>query len=202
MLKACEISYLCEVIITLLGSYLVPSTPELITGFRRDTEQVVMVLVTVWARHEQACLATLSSVYVLISDTGQDYVSVCLAAVIEKAPPASIVQARQAILSQAQSQAGEARLVTALSRLLSWLGMWPAKQLHTFVLDILGRILLYRVSLHRTNPVYSQAGQGQGVCLEGSGRGQCGDACQEAAHPHVQEPAGGHLPVPGVWAPA
>jgi len=71
----------------------------------------------------------------------------CLANVIEKVPQASMVQASQAILSQAHSQQGETRLVTALSRLVRWLGMWPAKQLHIFVLDILVKLAKDRVSV-------------------------------------------------------
>ena len=64
-----EISALCGVIVTLLGSYVVPSKPEQITAFRRDTDKLCSVLPLLWAksRNQQACLETLNSVYVLIS---------------------------------------------------------------------------------------------------------------------------------------
>ena len=101
-----EISALCGVIVTLLGSYVVPTKPEQITAFRRDTDKLCSVLPLLWgkSRNQQACLESLNSVYVLISDTGDGDPCMCLSAVIEKVPQASIVQASQTILSQSESE--------------------------------------------------------------------------------------------------
>jgi len=144
-----EVSTLCGVIVSLLGSYNVPSQPDLIASFRRDTEKLSLVLPLLWDRWrpEQSCLETLNTVYVLLADSGGGGPAVSLTSVIEKVPQTCLNLASQNILAQANSESGEAGLISALSKLLTWLGMWPVKKLPGFVLDILERLSKERPSL-------------------------------------------------------
>ena len=85
----------------------------------------------------QATLETLNDVYKLISNSGDQAPSVCLCSVIEKVPPRVMAIAANTILDQANTESGETKLVTALSRLVEWLCMWKAPNLSSWVLQLM-----------------------------------------------------------------
>ena len=77
-------------------------------------------------------METLNNVYVVLADTGGVGPAVSLTSVIERVPQTCLNLASQNILAQANSESGEAGLISALSHLLTWLGMWPVKKLPGF----------------------------------------------------------------------
>ena len=116
----------------------------------RDTDKVASILPPLWSRCPDAALESLNTVYLLISSTGDTEPCKCLASVIEKMPQILVLGASQKILEQSESEAGEGRLVAALSRLVDWLGTWPTPQatvLSAFVMEILQRVGQERVAV-------------------------------------------------------
>jgi len=143
-----EISKLSGILVNLLASYQLPSQD--VMPFVRDTDKVASILPSLWSRCSSAALEALNTVYVLISHTGETEPCKCLASVIEKMPQQLVIQASQGILDSSQSEAGEGRLVAALSRLVDWLGSWPtpqAKLLASFVMEILQKVGQERVAV-------------------------------------------------------
>ena len=143
-----EISKLSGILVNLLASYQLPSQD--VMPFVRDTDKVASILPSLWSKCPSAALEALNTVYVLISHTGETEPCKCLASVIEKMPQQQVIQASQGILESSQSEAGEGRLVAALSRLVDWLGSWPtpqAKLLASFVMEILQKVGQERVAV-------------------------------------------------------
>lgn len=139
--EGAEASKLASVIVNLLATYRAPTSPQQLVSFRRDTGVVAGVLEALWNKSSvasvQATLDTLNDVYVLISGTGDSVPSPCLSSVIERVPSNLMTIASKTILDQSDTEVGETKLVTALTRLVEWLTIWPAAKLASWVLHLM-----------------------------------------------------------------
>jgi len=134
-----DMNQMCKSLVSVLAKAGRPTKAQEIAGFRRDLDTCVTCLTQLWeksGKYDTLCSDTLHNIYTTIVDTSASMTNTaCLGHVLD--------HVSVDMLCRTSTTLSPNEIVKAVSSLVTWLGIWPYKNLHQHILAICSRISVY-----------------------------------------------------------